>query len=525
MNWSNYQNVIFEAAAKTTESLAINAVAGSGKTTTLVEVARNVPTYSDENSIFPNSILCLAFGREIAKVLDARMNVVNPSAQVCTFHVLGLRTWGRFAPGCKLDKGKWGDVLRDPFTQLWPISDTAGIKQLASLAMADGLVPDVAKFTEEERKAWDELPKRLPVSLASWVSGIVPDDAQSWECLSQKYALDATADVIMATRRALALTLATSLQDVSFDDMLYAPFSYQVTAAQTYDVIIVDEAQDVNAIQAELISRTLVPGGRVIIAGDPDQAIMGFRGCLEDAFHSLAGRFKCRELPLSVSYRCPRAVVRRAQQYVERIEHAPSAPDGNVLDRGLRWVSSEFRAQDDVILCRNIAPLVNLRYQLREEGVPCHVTGDGIPVAAIVKLAKRTGAADYVRLESYLDQYFEERSQRWGALDSRLGALDDHRKIILTCARRLKSKGNFMQALVAEIENSLREERASSLELSTIHRAKGREWKRVFILGMKRYMPSRYATQPWQQEQERHLAYVGITRAKCELHFIDEKEG
>jgi DNA helicase-2/ATP-dependent DNA helicase PcrA len=48
------------------------------------------------------------------------------------------------------------------------------------------------------------------------------------------------------------------------------------------------------------------------------------------------------------------------------------------------------------------------------------------------------------------------------------------------------------------------------------------EWNRVFILDRWR-MPSKYATQPWQQEQEQNLIYVAITRAKRELTYIDGK--
>jgi ATP-dependent exoDNAse (exonuclease V) beta subunit len=53
--------------------------------------------------------------------------------------------------------------------------------------------------------------------------------------------------------------------------------------------------------------------------------------------------------------------------------------------------------------------------------------------------------------------------------------------------------------------------------LSTIHKAKGREWPKVFLLGRNRYMPSKYATQDWQLDQEKNLIYVAVTRAQEEL--------
>lgn len=55
--------------------------------------------------------------------------------------------------------------------------------------------------------------------------------------------------------------------------------------------------------------------------------------------------------------------------------------------------------------------------------------------------------------------------------------------------------------------------------LSTIHKAKGLENDRVFFL-CPELIPSRFATQPWQYEQERNLKYVAITRAKRELIYV-----
>jgi superfamily I DNA/RNA helicase len=60
-------------------------------------------------------------------------------------------------------------------------------------------------------------------------------------------------------------------------------------------------------------------------------------------------------------------------------------------------------------------------------------------------------------------------------------------------------------------------ERPTTIVLSTVHKSKGREWDRVYILGRDQLMPSRYARQDWQVQQELNLIYVAITRAKAEL--------
>jgi superfamily I DNA/RNA helicase len=57
--------------------------------------------------------------------------------------------------------------------------------------------------------------------------------------------------------------------------------------------------------------------------------------------------------------------------------------------------------------------------------------------------------------------------------------------------------------------------------LSTVHKAKGLEWDRVFLLDKPKYMPSKFAKLPWQIVQENNLIYVAITRAKSELYYIN----
>lgn len=56
-----------------------------------------------------------------------------------------------------------------------------------------------------------------------------------------------------------------------------------------------------------------------------------------------------------------------------------------------------------------------------------------------------------------------------------------------------------------------------NLTLCTAHKSKGREWHRVYLLGRNKYMPSKFARQDWQVEQENNLIYVSVTRSKNEL--------
>jgi len=59
------------------------------------------------------------------------------------------------------------------------------------------------------------------------------------------------------------------------------------------------------------------------------------------------------------------------------------------------------------------------------------------------------------------------------------------------------------------------------LRLCTVHRSKGREWDRVFLVGRNQYMPSKYAKKEWEFKQEENLMYVAVTRAKKELVEVE----
>ena len=63
--------------------------------------------------------------------------------------------------------------------------------------------------------------------------------------------------------------------------------------------------------------------------------------------------------------------------------------------------------------------------------------------------------------------------------------------------------------------------KVKSLTLTTSHRAKGREWNRIFWYGKNKYNPSSFARQDWQVIQEDNLQYVTGTRAKTTLVIVD----
>jgi DNA helicase-2/ATP-dependent DNA helicase PcrA len=293
-NPSPQQSAIFDSIrlGSSGPSLIVDAKAGSGKTTTIVEGLKHIPT----DGILKPATTFLAFNKSIAETLKSRC----PSwVQCSTFNALGFRALKNS-----------GIIPKDN----WKIVDSGKCRKLVWNA-CDRNDPDTNQIIKL-------------VSLAK----SVPVASPSYEQLQQQiihHNLD-----IENVERAIQVVQAVikrsneDLDTIDFDDQLYLAVIMDARFDKQ-DWVFVDEAQDTNDIQLEILSRmmkTTPPShpvfdvlSRLIAVGDPHQAIYGFRGANSDSMQRIAKRFKCETLPLSVSYRCSKAVVTEAQKYLKPV--------------------------------------------------------------------------------------------------------------------------------------------------------------------------------------------------------------
>jgi len=503
---SQYQQNIFDFVLTGHGSAIVQAVAGSGKTTTLIQVCGLLPASLD--SIF------MAFNKAIAKELDAKLPTYVKAA---TFHSQGFGAWMRYKGvsfrQLNVDSRKNWKVLRELLG-----ADEAGVdgeelaqrRQLVSLYghfvnRMVGLAKNVGMgcMIRDTIEAWEDL--------AAW-HDVTPDSQD----VSLVEAIDVARDVLKLGR-----TEAWHLE-IDFDDMLYLPLFFNARFKR-HDWVFIDEAQDTNGVQLELIKRMLKDNGRLIAIGDRGQAIYGFRGADATAMDNMKQDFECAELPLSVCYRCATSIVAAAQEYVPHIEAHADAPEGLV-----RWWSDDddpwqdALTKGDVVLCRNNAPLVTTAYRLIAQGIGCHVEGRDIG-KGLIMLIEKMRAKGIDQLEAKLAKYAEREITKLAAkdLDALIGALADKLDCMAVLISHLNENERTVPKLVKRIETMFADsDDVDRITLSSLHKSKGREWDRVFILGRDKYMPSKFAKQDWMMVQEDNLAYVGYTRAALELYFI-----
>jgi superfamily I DNA/RNA helicase len=247
------------------------------------------------------------------------------------------------------------------------------------------------------------------------------------------------------------------------------------------------------------------------------QAIYGFRGADSASLQNIAKTFNCVTLPLSISYRCPKAVVREAQRFVSHIQSSETAPEGIVQNLG--EVKPEYFKVNDMVVCRSSAPIVELAYTLISKKIPAKVMGREIG-DGLISLIKKLKARSLNQLQDKLNAWKDKEVKKLLEKDpeANISKIEDKYEC-LNCFIKF-SGADTVEGVIAAIQSMFGEASTGVVMLSTIHKSKGLEAKRVFVLDAWR-MPSKYATKPHQIEQEHNLFYVAVTRAQEELYYVD----
>ena len=478
MKPSKYQEVIYKVFQTTKKDINISAVAGSGKTTVLLELLKFVP--KDASSLF------LAFNNSIIDELKDRNK--RRDVEIMTIHSCGWRSiLCRYGGRVKMNPNK-----------------------------------GIAK-TEKALKSFEEIPEKK----RGWYFYIIPKILDLMRCnlcdnneeaineLSEHYDLNIGETEIAVAMKAFELLVKDKSQ-FDFMDMIYVPVTDRSIRFKKYDYVFCDESQDFSLCQHEFIKNCLNRRGRLTTVGDKRQAIYGFAGADADSYDRLANiNGQAIKLPLSVSYRCAKNIVKEAQTIVPEISYAPKAEEGLVKEGSLTEIQ-----QGDWILCRNLKPLVQTYLWLMKNKIKSKIRGKEIG-EGILALISKTGA----KTLSGLNQMLELEQERLHAKLLKRGVKKPsfHPKMEV-----FNQKVEVIECLCEEVEtvselkrliNNIFSDDIKGIMLSTIHKSKGLENERIFFLAPE-LIPSRYATLPWQYEQEQNLKYVAITRAKRELIYV-----
>lgn len=485
MKDSKYQLDVYEAVEEETCDIVVKATAGSGKTTTIVKASTLIPKHKD--TIF------LAFNKSIVEELRERLpDNVNCS----TLHSLGFRTlFGHY----RSEQIKVSSYKTINFVDKVLKTEKVDPKEVSKMKWVVSNMMDFARLNHIPNEERDLIE-------VSDYYGIV------FENKDLEIARKVYEEIFEYNDKKTA-----KIKYIDYVDMIYIPSFYDVRTPK-YDVIFVDEAQDLNKSQQILIQKIKKPGGRAIYVGDENQAIYRFAGADANSFDTLNNK-ETISLPLSVCYRCAKNIVKEAQNVVgaQAIEPFEGQIDGVV--RKSPW--TEIR-EGDMVVCRNNAPLFSLYFDLLSEGIKATIKGKEIEKQLINVVEK----IQYLSIEAGLNKVEEQREKIYDDLVKKGVANPSSHKRLLSFVE-IQNIITFLsdgKDIMLDVLNTLREifdEDKEGATLMTIHKSKGLENKRVFFL-LPSLIPSKWATEPEELIQEKNLYFVAVTRAKEELHYIEK---
>ena len=498
--WSKFQEDIFSWIEHGQGHLVVEAVAGSGKTTTLVKCLDFI---SDKCKV-----LMSAFNTDIVTELKKRTKDKD-NVEVRTLHGLGLLFIKRNIPQVS--------AIPEPFKYDSYIKNN--IKELTSINTYTLKGREYFRYIENIKKYVD------------FGRFYLCQTVKDLEFIENRYAIETIAD-----EKEVALKVMewgkNALETIDYTDMVWLPnVLFLKPLGLLYDFIFIDECQDMNKAERELVLKCFKMGTRMVSTGDRSQMLYAFSGGDPESFNALKSIPNTKCLPLSISYRCGKNIVDFAKKIVPTIESADNAVDGQII----RNVPLDAVKDGDMILCRNNAPLVQIYNEFLKLGKKAFIRGKDIGnnLKAIVKSTKQDKLnvdcrEDGVFVRLYDDLFVSRNKlmEKFGIdAETAMNSPQLQNKIDMINALEILAEGiNTSEEIIDKIDEIFpKRDKKDGISLSTIHKAKGLEANNVYI-ACESLMPSKSAKKDWEIRQEYNLMYVAYTRAKNTLGFIDEKD-
>lgn len=517
--------------------LIVEALAGTGKTFTIMEacfrmcgIRRPGIVGSEEQEAIwsamtetydPHSIYMVAFNKNIADVLKSQ---VPPNVSASTAHGFGKRILGFH----KIGTGKFGvyqkkanktfAILRKKFNlednkQLFAKhkpDKLFAIAQIVSLCKLN-LVTIPTDLTTAYTLIEDMLITH-GITLPEWKN---PDD--------KDFVFLNAIDVYNCNHEHTKV--------IDFDDMVWMPWRLNLRC-KPYEVMFVDERQDLNLAQQELV---VTNSKRLIMVGDSNQAIYGFAGADVSASTRMEDRLSLttrgiKTFPLTYTRRCSKAVVRFNQKINPNFKYFDTNAEGNVFRETEETFLPKVRL-GDMIVCRTNAPLFGYALWFMKCGIPFRTTIKQF-FEDIIDLIESFDCANIPELLEHLERWKERQ------LAKCTGAKQDYSVIIedqVIAIQYACSQVPNVKALISLLESVFKISKADRagdgpdrpagklvpdptwVFLSSIHQAKGLEAPRVWW--------PRHDQVPHPKakliEQEINLRWVAGTRAIDDLVLVD----
>lgn len=541
---SSYQQKILDCFTSTNENILVNALAGSGKSSTICLLTEHI----DKSSIY------IAFNASV--VDEFKKKIKNPKVKVMTMHSLAYsimlynieqeskadekpKGFGKqrskkevhldnFKPYKILDDeltkryGRYMDFSRrvfykDQYVSLYNLCCLT-MTDMSSMTDVDRLIDDHTLFVSFGE---EDYPK--------------PSIREITETLK-----------VLDTKGKQHFDLDGS---ISFTDMLYITYwklknkDWEVPYWAQYTNVMVDEGQDLSKLQLSFLPFIKRYNGRYVFVMDKNQAIYGFAGGDTNAWSSIPRLFApVTSFDLPVCYRCAKSHLERVNKLFDiPIKPRPNAPDGFVKKIEKDEIKN-FVQPGDLIISRKNKWLAECVLSLAKAGIPVYME-DKAMVDDIKKIITKAKCNSIRGLKNHLEKAIASYYDKMKKLATKKAdSVEDNEKKAEEVADTTSKIDNinFLNAILKSYISS-----GSSLSTSTevfvkyitkllnttpspdcvricsVHKAKGLEAENVFVLNEGKIAYD-FRQSKEQNVQEKNLSYISMTRAKNGLYLVKE---
>lgn len=317
----------------------------------------------------------------------------------------------------------------------------------------------------------------------------------------------------------LEILRCMQLEDTCIDqeEQIYRCLEMGFVPTERYDLVLVDEGQDMNAGNVNFLKQcVLSPGSVLCVVGDPHQAIYSFRGALTNCFTEIQKHFtEKRVIQLTGCFRCPRRIIGLAA-HLNPVIRGGCDLNGDVgrisLHRGIPSAAWIRRTVDDlgsiVILSRTNATILKLLGELHRCGDHKVDSGSGIHwmSASVAGHVERIMTDE----ENLSLRSLQKKCEHDATSDPTV------RRIIQAAVASdgggmTAKESSFMQFVntCLNLNPSLpSSETDAQLTLSTVHAFKGRESQNIVLLDY-----NRFGRGEDDNIQDHNLLYIAVTRS------------
>lgn len=539
------QEEIFAFFNDKDENGIIDAVAGSGKTSTLIEGIKHLP--------IDKKILFCAFNKKIQTEISQKVQKFSRPVIVKTTYALGLNILvmndKKFAQS-KVEEDKYYKILSRYLSKenlndtkqiqiqeaFFKLKETFNKKKKSKINDEFSNPGDFSTYQKDdiEELSFYEIAdsnfkkllslSRLTLSYNKGKEGITK--------VANYYGLDIDLNcdtelecytTIISLVIKEGIDVAKENQIIDYADMIFLPDVFNYTSFGKYDIIFIDECQDLSNAQLKIVMKYHKKnGGRVFAVGDPFQSIYGFAGASPKSFNNIKKLIKPKLFNLTNCFRCSQNIVSLAKEIREDIS-TTNTSEGSTTRIEFNDVLKIVKNKD-FILSRFNKDIVLTFFKLISIGKSCKILGKEEILQEIIdfvpsKFHKRRDF--YEELIENVELIFNSYKKKFFDNETKVTMFEGIRDVIIFSYHHIKDAETFTD-LINALRRLFSNENDDSIILSSIHKSKGLEAKNVFILNYDSlpFIPTKGKVQDWQIYQEKCLKYVAITRAEVNLFQV-----